>query len=112
MQVPSFLSSFLPSFLPSFFPSFLPSVRPSGAQRAVLTSRLLPPASLPHSYFRGVHPDFASMRATISEILQTEDELSETVQLVGKDSLSEDQKVVFDVAELIREDFLQQNAFR
>jgi V-type H+-transporting ATPase subunit A len=51
------------------------------------------------------------MRATISEILQTEDELSETVQLVGKDSLSEDQKVVFDVAELIREDFLQQNAF-
>ena len=62
-------------------------------------------------YFRGVHPEFATMRSTITEILQTEDELSETVQLVGKDSLSEDQKVVFDVAELIREDFLQQNAF-
>jgi len=33
------------------------------------------------------------------------------VQLVGKESLSEDQKVVMEVAKLIREDFLAQNAF-
>jgi V-type H+-transporting ATPase subunit A len=33
------------------------------------------------------------------------------VQLVGRDSLSEDQKVVLEVAKIIREDFLQQNAF-
>merc|ERR1712127_866924 len=32
-------------------------------------------------------------------------------QLVGKESLSEDQKVVMEVAKLIREDFLAQNAF-
>jgi V-type H+-transporting ATPase subunit A len=31
--------------------------------------------------------------------------------LVGKESLSEDQKVVLEVAKLIREDFLAQNAF-
>jgi V-type H+-transporting ATPase subunit A len=33
------------------------------------------------------------------------------VQLVGKDSLSEDQKAVLEIAKIIREDFLQQNAF-
>merc|ERR1712127_975009 len=32
-------------------------------------------------------------------------------QLVGKESLSEDQKVVMEIAKLIREDFLAQNAF-
>ena len=37
--------------------------------------------------------------------------LTEIVQLVGKESLSEDQKVVMEVAKIIREDFLQQNAF-
>jgi V-type H+-transporting ATPase subunit A len=33
------------------------------------------------------------------------------VQLVGKDSLSEDQKVILEIAKIIREDYLQQNAF-
>ena len=37
--------------------------------------------------------------------------MSEIVQLVGKESLSEDQKVVMEVAKILREDFLQQNAF-
>jgi V-type H+-transporting ATPase subunit A len=40
-----------------------------------------------------------------------EKDLQEIVQLVGRDSLSEDQKVVLEVAKIIREDFLQQNAF-
>jgi V-type H+-transporting ATPase subunit A len=33
------------------------------------------------------------------------------VQLVGQDSLSEDQKAVLEIAKIIREDYLQQNAF-
>jgi V-type H+-transporting ATPase subunit A len=33
------------------------------------------------------------------------------VQLVGKDSLSEDQKATLAVAQLIKDEFLQQNAF-
>jgi len=33
------------------------------------------------------------------------------VQLVGKDSLSEDQKCTLYIAGIIREDFLKQNAF-
>merc|ERR1712157_190964 len=45
------------------------------------------------------------------EILQKEDDLQEIVQLVGKDSLSEDQKCTLEVAKIIREDFLQQNGF-
>jgi V-type H+-transporting ATPase subunit A len=44
-------------------------------------------------------------------ILQEETNLQEIVQLVGKDSLSEDQKLALEVAKIIREDFLQQNAF-
>merc|ERR1712194_345017 len=43
--------------------------------------------------------------------LQKEDDLQEIVQLVGKDSLSEDQKCTLEVAKIIREDFLQQNGF-
>ena len=47
----------------------------------------------------------------IKKILQEEEDLTEIVQLVGKDSLSEDQKAVLEVAKVIREDYLQQNAF-
>ena len=45
------------------------------------------------------------------QILQEEASLSEIVQLVGKDSLSDDQKLTLEVAKIIREDYLQQNAF-
>jgi len=44
-------------------------------------------------------------------ILQTEEDLSEIVQLVGKDSLDEHQKLILDIAALIKNDFLQQNGF-
>jgi len=55
------------------------------------------------------HYSFLKNRA--KDILTTYDGLQEIVQLVGKDSLSEDQKVIIDVADIIIEDFLQQNAF-
>merc|ERR1712232_259140 len=47
----------------------------------------------------------------MKEILQKETDLQEIVQLVGKDSLSEDQKCTLEIAKVIREDFLQQNGF-
>ncbi|MFW9854796.1 MAG: V-type ATP synthase subunit A [Candidatus Thorarchaeota archaeon] len=50
-------------------------------------------------------------RAEISTILQEEEELERIVRLVGKDTLSESQKGLLLTAELIREGFLQQNAF-
>merc|ERR1712113_1192754 len=62
-------------------------------------------------YYEKNFPEFVGFRTKVKEILQEEDNLSEIVQLVGKESLSEDQKVVMEVAKLIREDFLAQNAF-
>jgi V-type H+-transporting ATPase subunit A len=56
-------------------------------------------------------PDYSRLQQEIKEILQKEDDLQEIVQLVGKDSLSEDQKCTLEVAKIVREDFLQQNGF-
>lgn len=62
-------------------------------------------------YFANYDPEFAMLKAKFKTILQEESDLNEIVQLVGKDSLSEDQKVVMGMALVIREDFLQQNAY-
>jgi len=62
-------------------------------------------------YFNKMDPRYSYLRNQCRNILQQEDNLSEIVQLVGKESLSEDQKVIMEVAKLIREDFLAQNAF-
>jgi V/A-type H+-transporting ATPase subunit A len=44
------------------------------------------------------------------DLLQKEAELQEIVQLVGSDALPEDEQLILDVARLVREIFLQQNA--
>ena len=44
-------------------------------------------------------------------LLQEEASLNEIVQLVGKDSLSPADQLTLETAKMIREDFLQQNAF-
>lgn len=62
-------------------------------------------------FFEGFDPEYGSLQQKMKEILQAEDDLQEIVQLVGKDSLSEDQKCTLEVAKIIREDFLQQNGF-
>ena len=45
------------------------------------------------------------------QILQEEEDLSEIVQLVGKASLAEADKITLEVARLIKEDYLQQNGY-
>merc|ERR1711971_699365 len=62
-------------------------------------------------FFETFDPEYGFLQQKFKEILQKEDDLTEIVQLVGKDSLSEDQKVTLEVAKIIREDFLQQNGF-
>jgi len=62
-------------------------------------------------YFEAYDPEYGMLQQKMKEILQKEDDLQEIVQLVGKDSLSEDQKVTLEIAKIIREDFLQQNGF-
>jgi V-type H+-transporting ATPase subunit A len=44
-------------------------------------------------FFDAVDSDFSRLRNSARQILQEENSLSEIVQLVGRDSLSEDQKV-------------------
>lgn len=62
-------------------------------------------------FFNNIDPQYSELQKSAREVLQIEENLSEIVQLVGKESLSEDQKVSMEVARIIREDFLQQNAF-
>jgi V-type H+-transporting ATPase subunit A len=62
-------------------------------------------------YYEENEPEFVKNVSTFRDILQSENDLQEIVQLVGKDSLSEDQRLVLEVAKVIREDFLQQNGF-
>lgn len=57
------------------------------------------------------YPGFPNARTQCRELLQNENDLQEIVQLVGKDSLSEDQKLIIDIAKVIREDYLAQNAY-
>jgi len=62
-------------------------------------------------FYKHSDPDFIKNVATARQILQEEKNLQEIVQLVGKDSLGEDQKVALEIARLLREDYLQQNGF-
>merc|ERR1712217_882980 len=62
-------------------------------------------------YFETYDAEYSMLQQKMKEMLQKEDDLQEIVQLVGKDSLSEDQKCTLEVAKIIREDFLQQNGF-
>ena len=62
-------------------------------------------------FFNNFDPNFVDHKNLIKKILQDEDDLTEVVQLIGKDSLSEDQKLILDVAKIIKEDFLAQNSF-
>ena len=55
--------------------------------------------------------DFLEGRSRAMRLLQEENELNEIVQLVGKDSLSPNDQLTLEVAKMVREDFLQQNAF-
>merc|ERR1711976_667676 len=50
-------------------------------------------------------------KAQVQTILQQENDLIEIVQLVGQDSLDEQQKATLEVAKIIKDEFLQQNAF-
>ena len=55
--------------------------------------------------------EFLVDREKAMTILQEEANLNEIVQLVGKDSLSAADQLTLETAKMIREDFLQQNAF-
>ena len=58
-----------------------------------------------------VNEAWAENRRKAMSILQRESELEELVRLVGVESLSADDRLLMEVARMIREDFLHQSAF-
>ncbi len=58
-----------------------------------------------------IAPDFVALRAEALETLQREAKLMEIVRLVGMEALSNEEKLVLEVARSLREDYLFQNAF-
>ncbi|MCX9013991.1 MAG: ATP synthase subunit A [Candidatus Methanoperedens sp.] len=62
-------------------------------------------------YNENVSPEWVKLRDNSMELLQKEAELQDIVQLVGSDALPEDQQLTLEIARMIREYFLQQNAF-
>lgn len=61
-------------------------------------------------YDDNVGSDFMAHRHEAMNLLQQESELQEIVKLVGIDSLSPADRLVMEASQMLREDFLQQNA--
>ena len=55
--------------------------------------------------------NFREYRRRVSHLLGEEDRLMEIVKLIGADVLPDDQKLILETAAVIRQGFLQQNAF-
>ncbi|KAL7316499.1 H(+)-transporting V1 sector ATPase subunit A [Mucor circinelloides] len=62
-------------------------------------------------YYEKNDPEYIHLRDKCKEILQLEENLSEIVQLVGKSGLNETDKITLEVAQIIKDDFLQQNGY-
>lgn len=58
-----------------------------------------------------VNKNFLDMRNQLMTILNSESSLMEIVKLIGSDVLPDDQKLILEIARVIRLGFLQQNAF-
>ena len=76
-----------------------------------LTSYSLYTDGLKSWYDSELGPEFMQNREKTMSILQEEASLQEIVKLVGQDALSVDDRLTLETAKMIREDFLQQNAF-
>lgn len=62
-------------------------------------------------YRDNVAPDFMKYREELCTLLAEENSLMEIVKLIGADVLPDDQKLIIEIARVIRVGFLQQNAF-
>ncbi len=62
-------------------------------------------------YADNVSPKFVDYRNRMMTILNQESSLMEIVKLIGGDVLPDDQKLILEIAKVIRLGFLQQNAF-
>lgn len=68
-------------------------------------------AELAEYFDREVHPRFTECRRRIVWLLMEESSLMEIVKLIGADVLPDDQRLIIEIARVIRVGFLQQNAY-
>ncbi len=62
-------------------------------------------------YKNNVSDDYSKLRTEMLGVLYEENRLSDIVQLVGEDVLPDDQRLILEIAKVLKEGFLQQNAF-
>jgi V/A-type H+/Na+-transporting ATPase subunit A len=62
-------------------------------------------------WWEKVNPDWARTREGAIDLLQREQKLSQIVKLIGPDALPDNQRLILLVAEMIKNGFLQQNAY-
>lgn len=63
------------------------------------------------NFYAKDHPEFPRLRNKIRELLTNSDDLDQVVQLVGKSALGDSDKIILDVAAMLKDDFLQQNGY-
>ncbi|OYT64017.1 V-type ATP synthase subunit A [Methanosarcinales archaeon ex4484_138] len=76
-----------------------------------LTSYSLYGRTFDEWYDENVSSEWTKLRGEAMNLLQLEAELQDIVQLVGSDALPDDQQLTLEVARMVREYFLQQNAY-
>lgn len=76
-----------------------------------LTSYSLYVDSIQDWWHKNVDPEWRAMRDRAMALLQKEAELQEIVRIVGPDALPERERATLLVARMVREDYLQQDAF-
>ncbi len=62
-------------------------------------------------YNENAHPEFMIKKTQMSRVLQEEGKLLDIVKLIGSDILPDEQKLVLETAKVIKQGFLQQNAY-
>ena len=62
-------------------------------------------------FYEKDYPEFAGLRDKIKELLTNSEDLDQVVQLVGKSALGDPDKIILDVAAMLKDDFLQQNGY-
>ena len=63
------------------------------------------------NWWKKISPDYDDLRNWMINLLQEDEKLQRIVKILGTESLPEDQKLVVEMANLVKEVFLQQNAF-
>ncbi len=62
-------------------------------------------------YYSTIAKDFIENRNIALNLLQMEDDIKSIAQIVGTESLPEEEKLILEIGKIIREGFLRQNAF-